>query len=66
MKRLLAVLALVAGFTGSAHATTLSEDVVSQLGAMKSIYAARYAPVGWKKQFAGYDLGAEYNKAVTA
>lgn len=68
MKQLRFLTALLAAFTASAtfaHASTLKEDVASTLGAMTSVYSARYAPAGWKKQYAGYDLGTEYNKALT-
>jgi Peptidase family S41/PDZ domain len=48
----------------TAQASTLNEDVTNMLSAMKSVYSTRYAPIGWKKQYAGYDLGVEYSKAV--
>lgn len=70
MKKILAILATVAAFvtfatSTQASASTLSEDTASMLGAMKSVYGARYAPAAWKKQYTGYDLGVEYNKALS-
>lgn len=45
---------------------TLSDDVASMLSSMKTVYSAYYAPAAWKAKYAGYDLGAEYSKAITA
>ena len=50
----------------AALAGTLADDVVTELYAMKSVYSAQYAPGGWKKQYAGYDLDAELKKAIAA
>ncbi len=54
------------GMSQSAQADTLQNDVATTLGAMKTVYSAYYAPAAWKKQYAGYDLGTEYSKALAA
>lgn len=48
-----------------AHAD-FAADVIAELGMMKNLYREEYAPLEWKKQFFGYDLDAEYAKAVAA
>lgn len=50
---------------GACQAATLQDDVGSMLGTMKTVYSAYYAPAAWKKQYAGYDLNASYNAALT-
>lgn len=58
--------AALASISSKAQADTLVNDVGSTLGAMKTVYSAYYAPAAWKKQYAGYDLGTEYSKALAA
>ena len=58
-------LALLAVGT-TAQASPLQEDVRNNLTTMKAVYAAAYAPADWKKKFAGYELNAEYAKAIAA
>src|SRR5205823_6082118 len=45
---------------------TLSDDLIATLTGMKAVYRSEYAPAKWKKSYAGYDLDAEYAKAVAA
>src|ERR1035437_7672361 len=59
-------MALPLGISSQAHASTLSEDVLGELAAMKAIYRTEYAPGAWKKHYSGYDLNTEYAKAVAA
>jgi hypothetical protein len=63
-----ALLFLLASSMGSAaHAgDNLADDLIGNLYTMKSVYRAEYAPAAWKKKFTGYDLDAEFNKAVAA
>ncbi len=63
IQRSLLILTLL--FTTSSQAGTLKEDFIANLTTMKSVYDAEYAPAAWKKNFAGFDLQAEYNKAVS-
>lgn len=49
----------------SVQADTLSDALVENLQAMKSIYRAEYAPASWKKTYANYDLDASFQQAVT-
>jgi len=46
----------------SAHAGNLSEDVMGTLYGMKGVYSAQYAPAGWKKKYANYDLNEQFTK----
>ena len=57
---------LLAALPLSAHAASLSDDLIANLYAMKSVYQANYAPAAWKKQFAGYDLENSFSTAVQA
>ena len=61
--RLIMALAL---FTSTAQADTLSNALVENLYAMKSIYRAEYAPAAWKKSYANYDLDVSFQQAVAA
>src|SRR3990167_2731717 len=49
----------------SVQADTLSDALVENLQAMKSVYRAEYAPASWKKTYANYDLDASFQQAVT-
>lgn len=53
-------------FARAARASTLADDLTGELYQMKSVYDAEYAPAQWKKQYAGYDLTTEFNKALAA
>lgn len=50
----------------SVQADTLSNALVENLTAMKSIYRAEYAPAAWKKTYANYDLDQSFQQAVNA
>ncbi|HTM64608.1 MAG TPA: protease-like activity factor CPAF [Gammaproteobacteria bacterium] len=50
----------------SAQADSLSNAVVENLYAMKSVYRAEYAPAAWKKTYANYDLDKTFEEAVNA
>src|SRR5580700_1130004 len=39
---------------------TLNDDVTGELYTMRSVYRAEYAPAQWKKQYAQYDLEAQF------
>ncbi len=45
-------------------AQTVSEDLISYLYTLKGEFRTLYAPMDWKKTFAGYDLETEFNKAL--
>lgn len=44
----------------------LNDDVLAELGTMKSVYSSEYAPRFWKEKYSGYSLNKEYAKAVAA
>lgn len=48
------------------QADSLSSALVENLYAMKSIYRTEYAPAGWKKTYANYDLDRSFQEAVNA
>lgn len=48
------------------QADSLSNALVENLYAMKSIYRAEYAPAAWKKTYANYDLDKSFQDAVNA
>ena len=58
-------IAAIAAFAPTAQAT-LSDDVTTMLGSMKTVYSAYYAPAIWKAKYAGYDLNTEYSKALAS
>src|SRR5580700_4889073 len=47
-------------------ADTLSDALIENLYAMKSVYRAEYAPAAWKKTYANYDLDVSFQQAVAA
>jgi hypothetical protein len=47
------------------HADSLSNALVENLYAMKSVYRAEYAPALWKKTYANYDLDRSFEQAIT-
>lgn len=49
----------------SVQADTLSDALVENLTAMKSVYRTEYAPAAWKKTYANYDLDTSFQHAVT-
>ncbi len=69
MKTLLAIGLVFSAFSAygaKAANDTLNEDVTTYLYGMKSVYRTQYAPAAWKKQFASYDLDAEFKTAIEA
>src|ERR1700722_16485000 len=57
----------IAMFTSTVQAAdSLSDALVENLYAMKSIYRAEYAPAAWKKTYANYDLDVSFQQAVAA
>ncbi len=50
----------------AAQADSLSNALVENLYAMKSVYRAEYAPAAWKKSYANYDLDVSFQRAIAA
>lgn len=62
-----AVLTVAAsGSTAGAMTNAVADDVMDTLYTMRSAYRSSYAPADWKKKQFGYDLEAEFKKAVQA
>jgi hypothetical protein len=45
---------------------TLLDDFTGNLYSMRAVYRSQYAPASWKREFAGYDLEEQFQKALAA
>ena len=51
---------------GITSSPSLKDDLIGELMIMRNIYAEEYAPAGWKKLYANWDLDTQINQAIAA
>jgi hypothetical protein len=66
MKKISFLALSVASLSANATPDSLSNAVIENLYAMKSVYRAEYAPAEWKRKYTNYDLDTAFNQAIEA
>jgi hypothetical protein len=66
MKKISFLALSVASLSANATPDSLSNAVIENLYAMKSVYRSEYAPADWKRKFINYDLDTAFQQALDA